>query len=199
MKRMVDASSSGSLITGLLAGDPHARDRFVELWGPIVLGWCGRLGGPGIDAEDAAHDAFERALARLHTLRDPRALPGWLYQLTRHTVVDHRRAAWFRRWLPGAEPVLPWDGPGPEEALVDGDLARKVHAAIDALPTDLREVLVLCEVEERNAVEVAELVGVPLGTVKSRLRRARERFASEARRRGLTPDMELRRAEEDVG
>ena len=142
---------------------------------------------------------MERALERLHTLRDPRALPGWLYQLTRRTVIDHRRQAWFRRWVPGAS----WEGPSyehcPERAYGDADLARKVHAAIDRLPTELREVLVLCDVEERNAVEVAELVGVPLGTVKSRLRRAREYFAVEARRRGLTPDGVFGEAAEDLG
>lgn len=196
---MADSSASAALLPAVLAGDPHALGRFVELWASDVLRWCTRLGGPGIDAEDAAHDVFERALARLHSLRDPRALPAWLYQLTRRTVEDHRRQAWLRRWIPGASTERPSTRPSPEAAVADEDLARKVHAAIDALPVRLREVLVLCEIEERNAIEVADLVGAPLGTVKSRLRHARVRFAREAQRRGLTPDAVLRRAEEDVG
>lgn len=196
---MADLNASAALVPAVLAGDSHARDRFVELWAADVLRWCSRLGGPGIDAEDATHDVFERALAKLHTMRDPRALPGWLYQLTRRTVGDHRRQAWLSRWIPGANTDRASPRPSPEAAVADDDLARKVHEAIDALPVRLREVLVLCEIEERNAIEVADLVGVPLGTVKSRLRDARARFAKEAARRGLTPDAVLRSAEEDVG
>ena len=190
--------TGAALLPAVLAGDPRGRERFVELWAPVILGWCARLGGPGLDPEDTAHDVFELALSRLHTLRDPRALAGWMYQLTRRTVVDHRRKAWVRRWLPGASvPEAPSPHPGPDLQLAQARLARLVHAAIDALPTELREVLVLSEVEERNATEVAELVGVPLGTVKSRLRRARERFALEARARGLSPDDLV--AAEDAG
>jgi RNA polymerase sigma-70 factor (ECF subfamily) len=101
-------------------------------------------------------------------------------------VIDHRRRAWLRRWVPGLVPDVP--APGAESRAERDNLAAAVREALEDMPAELREVIVLCELEERNGAEVAELLGVPLGTVKSRLRRARERFEAEARRRGLAPD-----------
>lgn len=174
-------------IPGVLAGDADARDAFVAATAPTVLGWCERLGGPHIDAEDAAHDALERALSRLHVLRDPDAFAPWLYQLTRRVVLDHRRRAWLRRWVPGFVIDPPDPREGAPDALARSETVAAVRTILDDLPVELREVLVLCEIEERGGAEVAELVGVPLGTVKSRLRRARARFEKGARRSGLAP------------
>lgn len=183
---MREREASVGLLPAVVAGDPSARDRLFELWAPVVLRWCARLGGPGIDEEDAAHDVLENVLARAHTIRDARALPAWIFATTRRVIIDHRRRAWFRRWLPVLVPDVA--DPAAEHRPERDDLARTVRDALDALPADLREVLVLCELEERNGVEAAELLGVPLGTVRSRLRRARARFEVEARRRGLAPD-----------
>jgi RNA polymerase sigma-70 factor (ECF subfamily) len=178
------------LLSAVVAGDARASDRLLEAWAPTVLRWCARLGGPAIDPEDAAHDVFANVFARLHTLRYPERFPAWLYQTTRRVVIDHRRRAWLRRWVPGLVPDVEDDTDGPARRAERSDLAREVWEALDALPQDLREVLVLCEIEERDGVEVATLVGLPLGTVRSRLRRARARFEVEARRRGLGPDGE---------
>ena len=167
--------------------DPDPRPlRYADLvdaWAVPVLRWCARLGGPRIDPEDAAQDVFERVLRRLPTLRDPATLPAWLFQLTRRVVIDHRRRAWLRRWVGGTVPDV-----SDPRGVDDADTARVVHAVLDVLPRDLREVLVLCDLEERTADEAAELVSVPVGTIRSRLRRARERFEVEARRRDLVPD-----------
>lgn len=176
-------SASPALVDAVVRGDAQARDELVRSWGPVVLRWCARLGGPRVDEDDAAHDVFEQVLERLHTLRDPAAFPAWLYRTTRRVVSDHRRRAWLRRWVGDLvfEPAVP--------PRVDrDDDARLVLELLDALPADLREVLVLCELEERDAHEVATLVGLPLGTVKSRLRRARARLAAAARARGLAPE-----------
>ena len=76
------------------------------------------------------------------------------------------------------EPTTADPRPGPDHDPV----AARVHRALDALSEDLRAVLVLCDLEERPAPEAAALLGVPEGTVRSRLRRARHAFAEEARR-----------------
>lgn len=164
-------------------GDRAAIDAMALAWGPTVLRWCARLGGPRVDPEDAAHDAFVRILDKLHTLRDPDAFPAWLFQTCRSVISLHRRRAWVRRWA-GA---ITGEVPDPVDRFAESDLAAAVQAALDALPHDLREVLVLCEVEGRTDSEAAVLLGIPLGTIKSRLRRARELFATEATALGLAP------------
>lgn len=157
----------------------------VDVWAVPVLRWCARLGGPRIDPEDAAQDVFERVVRRLDSVRDPATLPAWLFAITRRVVIDHRRRAWLRRWVPGSVPDVADPRAHPTD---DADTARVVRDVLDVLPRDLREVLVLTDLEERTADEVAALTGLPVGTVKSRLRRARARFEALARRRGLEPD-----------
>ncbi len=164
-------------------GDRAAIDAMALSWGPTVLRWCARLGGPRVDPEDAAHDTFIRILDKLHTLRDPQAFPAWLFQTCRSVISLHRRRAWLRRWA-GA---VTGDVPDPVDRFARSDLIAAVQAALDQLPAELREVLVLCEVEGRTDSEAALLLGVPVGTAKSRLRRARERFAAEATDLGLAP------------
>lgn len=173
----------GSVHADLLAaveGDPQAVERTVAAWGPTVLRWCARLGGPRIDADDAAQDVLERIVRKLGTVREPDRFGAFVFQTCRGVIAQHRRRAWLRRWAGpfATEPPAPVEDP----------VAREVHAAVDALDADLREVLVLCDLEERTDTEVAALLGLPVGTLKSRLRRARQRFAEEAGRRGLAPD-----------
>ena len=132
---------------------------------------------PHIDAEDAAQDVLERVLRKLHRLDDPATFPAWLFQTCRGVIAQHRRRAWLRRWVGAPDPTLADARPGPDR----DPLAARVHQTLDALPADLREVLVLCDLEERPASEVGQLLGIPEGTVRSRLRRGRALFAERAR------------------
>lgn len=170
-----------ALLLAVTEGDDEARAALVRAWGPVVLGWCARLGGGAIDVEDVAHEVMLKMLLRLDTLRAPEAFPAWLFSVTRSELNRARRRAWLRRWLPGAPPeqVAPAADP------VANDLIRRVHRALDRLDPSLREVLVLCDLEERTDPEAAQLLGLPVGTVKSRLRRARAAFEVEARRLGI--------------
>ncbi len=182
---MHESAPTPSLLAAVARGEHEARAQLIRLWGPTVLRWCARLGGPGLDEEDAAHDVFERVITSLDRLRAPEAFASWLFQITRRVVRGHRRQAWFRRWVPGFIPDISDAKPGPSRMLEVSQEALQVREALAALPESLREVLVLCEIEERDGPEVAEILDLPLGTVKSRLRRARAAFAREARRRGL--------------
>jgi RNA polymerase sigma-70 factor (ECF subfamily) len=162
--------------------EPGARDRLMEASLPMALAWCMRLGGPKVDAEDAAHDALMIVWTRITSLNTPERYTAWLYGIVRRVLAAHRRRAWVRRWVPGAEADGVDRGPSPARVAQQSELVRGVQEAIEKLPPKQREVLVLCELEERSDVEVAELLGVPLGTVKSRLRLARARFAQAAAR-----------------
>jgi RNA polymerase sigma-70 factor, ECF subfamily len=160
---------------------------------PSVLGWCRRLGGPKVDPDDAAQDVLLTAWKRLDSLREPEAFDSWLYGITRRVLAAHRRRAWVRRWTPGAMPEAIDPGRSPREEAELSEISREVQRILEQLPPAQREVLVLSDVEERSDNEVAELLGIPSGTVKSRLRLARGRFRRLADRKrdlllpGFTP------------
>jgi RNA polymerase sigma-70 factor (ECF subfamily) len=152
---------------------PGALDRLCAVWLPPVLGWALRLGGPKVDAEDVAHDVFLVVFDRLGDLRSPGAFQSWLFGITRRVVAAHRRRAWVRRWLPGAVPDTADPGIGPARETEQSQVATRVWAALEQLSPHHREILVLCDLEERADSEVAVMLDIPKGTVKSRLRRAR--------------------------
>jgi RNA polymerase sigma-70 factor (ECF subfamily) len=163
---------------------PDRDMRLIRLV-PLVAGWCARLGGGHIDADAAASDVLE-VLVRRYDAYDPaRSLEGWAWGITVRVVRDHRRAGWWRRWIPGAtiEPRASGSASGPAE---QAELTALVQAILGSLSELHREVLVLHDLEERPALEVAEILGIPEGTVRSRARLARAAFKAEAERRGLS-------------
>jgi RNA polymerase sigma-70 factor (ECF subfamily) len=176
------------LLTRVRDGDREARRDLFEAWAPVVLRWCVHIGGPGIDAEDAAHDVLVTAMDRLATLRQADRFDSWMFGITRRVLAAHRRSGWFRRWLPGVLGDVPDSAEGPGAVCERNETVLRVRVVLDGLPTELREVLVLCEIEERPDEDVAAMLELPTGTVKSRLRRARARFNELARRSALAPD-----------
>jgi RNA polymerase sigma-70 factor (ECF subfamily) len=119
---------------------------------------------------------------RLHTVTSPRAFPSWVFSVVRNTVRDRRREAFGRRWDSGTEvPAI-----AVETDFEGRDTLDQVWGLMDQLTPELREVLVLCDVEQRTDPEAAEILGVPVGTAKSRLRRARERLREAAEADGLS-------------
>ncbi len=168
-----------------LRGGSGERDRLLDVWLPVVVRWCGHLGGPGVDAEDAAHDVFIVALRRMDRLYDEAHLAAWLFGITRRVLAQHRRRAWVRRWVPGLTVDVADPARGPAALVVADETAARVRAVLAQLPLAERQVLLLCLVEDRSDREVAEMLGIPHGTVKSRMRRARARFLEVAARAGL--------------
>ncbi|MEZ4315929.1 MAG: sigma-70 family RNA polymerase sigma factor [Myxococcota bacterium] len=179
-----------------LDGSDDAIDALAKAWLPTVYAWCHRLGGPGVDAEGAAHDVLMVMVRRLHTVQSPEQFPSWLFGTCRRVIANHRRKAWLRRWVPGPIRERAHPDPGPERSVQARQAADLVWAALEALPVDQREVLVLCELEERSGSEAAELLGIPLGTVKSRLRAAKQAFRSAVEASGGAPTADAPRAVE---
>lgn len=177
-----------SLLQAAQSGDAQARERLFAQWLPVVTRWCARMGGPSVDPEDAAADVLICVLTRLEKLRNPECFDAWLYGITRRTLAAHRRRAWVKRWVPGV-----FSDPDDPEARPDRHteqsvLAGKVAKILEEMTANQREVLVLCDVEERTDEEVAGLLEIPVGTVKSRLRLARQSFRTLCTRSGLAGD-----------
>ncbi|MEO0603870.1 MAG: RNA polymerase sigma factor [Myxococcota bacterium] len=161
------------LVLDALGGEQNEVNLLVKAWLPHVYRWCERLGGPGFDSEDAAHEILLVMCRRLHSLRDAGQFPSWLFGITRRTLANHRRRAWWKRWLPAAV-VEDRGAPAAQHRSSEiSDAHRTVWTALSSLTEAHREVIVLCELEERSGSEAAALLGIPLGTVKSRLRSAR--------------------------
>ena len=139
------------------------------------------------DADDVVQEAAFRAIRYFHTLRkdDPREVRSWLFSIVRRvcmtTYADRRHAATTSVSLD--EPTLQLVDPreAPDAATEHALVRERVQAAVDRLPDVLREVVVLREVEQCSYQEIASITGVPIGTVMSRISRARARLAAMLR------------------
>jgi len=180
LESMKQGISPAQRVRLAMDGDVQAWEQLAVTWLPTVHSWCLRLGGPRLDAGDLTQEVFIIAFTRLHALRDPQAFPAWIFGITRREVLRQGRRAWLRRWVPGLEPEEPVSTVGPDADAERTQLVREVQAVLQRLPLAQREVLVLCDVDERTSAEVATMLGVPHGTVRSRLRLARARFRKEA-------------------
>jgi RNA polymerase sigma factor (sigma-70 family) len=129
-------------------------------------------------AQDLAQEAMLRALRYFHAFRGEEARP-WLLRIVRNTWSDLRtRSGAADRPLEEIE-NRPAEGPDPEQSALAGDRRRQIAAALAALPAEAREILVLREIEDLSYKHIAAVLDLPIGTVMSRLARAREKLAAE--------------------
>ncbi|CAB3670178.1 sigma-70 family RNA polymerase sigma factor [Trinickia soli] len=122
-------------------------------------------------ADDLVQDTAERALARVGAFRQGTNVRAWLFTILRHIYIDQFRA---RREIACDDDTAPWHNMEAPREVVDGLVLRDLQRALYHLPLEQREVLLLVGVEELSYQEAASVLGVPIGTVMSRLSRARE-------------------------
>jgi len=141
-----------------------------------------RLGGPRIEVEDVVQDVFLVLARREPVFENEAALAAWLGRTTAHVVRNHRRRAWFRRVLLGAEePVSSY--PSALETIERRRATAVVYEILDAMPERHRVPFVLFELEGMSGEEIAAITGARVGTVWVRLHRARAEFAARLARR----------------
>jgi RNA polymerase sigma-70 factor (ECF subfamily) len=126
-------------------------------------------------AEDVVQDAAERAFRHIATFRGDNAA-AWVLRIVRNQAMDT-----LKKTRPAAEldEDLPDQGPLPDAELVRAEGETTLQAALSGLPPKLRECLVLRELEEMSYRDIADVVGVPVGTVMSRLWKARQQLMSQ--------------------
>ncbi|MBV8393009.1 MAG: sigma-70 family RNA polymerase sigma factor [Alphaproteobacteria bacterium] len=133
-------------------------------------------------AQDVAQEAMLRALRYFHAFRGEEARP-WLMRIVRNTWHDIRMKKGGNDEPLEVVENRPADGPDPEQNALGSDRRRHVAEALAALPQDLREVLVLREIEDLSYKQIAATLDLPIGTVMSRLSRGREKLAADLRGR----------------
>ena len=152
-----------------------------------VLRWVIRLGGPHVHAEDVAQDVFATALRRHASFRGDSSPRTWLFAITRNVVRNARRRSALRRFVGmDSVPEPAAEGPSAEDALGATRRRRAVQEALETLSTKHREAIVLVDLEGLTAREAGALLGVPEGTISSRLHHGRAAFAIALTRLGIT-------------
>lgn len=138
---------------------------------PQLRRYARALTGDAAWADDLVQDAAERALSRSASFRAQSNLRAWLLTILRHLYIDQLRG---RREIAVDDERAPWRTLEAPHGEVDGLVLRDLQRALYQLPDGQREVLLLVCVEELSYGEASEVLGVPCGTVMSRLSRARE-------------------------
>jgi RNA polymerase sigma-70 factor, ECF subfamily len=177
------------LLDRCLAGDNHAWETFVREHTRRVYRQCYRFAGRHSEAEDLTQEVFLRVFRALGTFRrDEASIAGWLTRLTRNLLVDHYRATRSERLTlslcdrSGFEHILINTAASPDRALARREARDLVRSILASLEPELRDPIVFRDLEEMNYREIALLVDIPVGTVKSRLHRARTELARITRR-----------------
>ena len=129
-------------------------------------------------AQDVAQEAMLRALRYFHAFRGEEARP-WLLRIVRNSWNDFRTRRGANDQPLDLVMERADEGPDPEQSALDGDRRRHVAASLAALPADAREILVLREIEDLSYKHIASVLDLPVGTVMSRLARAREKMAAD--------------------
>ncbi|MEN3203051.1 MAG: sigma-70 family RNA polymerase sigma factor [Atribacterota bacterium] len=138
------------------------------------------------DAEDLTQEAFVKAFFALKTYKDSFEFSTWMYRIARNVCLDYFRRQKIRSFFSLNTPVgeekegevedfLPSDK-DPEEGVLEGEILERVSQAVEKLPWKFREVIVLRYIEELPYEEIAQILGIPVGTVKTYLHRAKEKL-----------------------
>jgi RNA polymerase sigma-70 factor (ECF subfamily) len=151
----------------------EAFDQWVADHVAVLYRVAYRLLGNGHDAEDVVQDAFRSAWTSRHLYDRCRSERAWLLAILRRRVADHWRRRETREVTAGADFSEPLTGA--TDPFAD-ELSATMQAALDRLPVQLRETLLLVVVGELTHQEAADLQGIPLGTVLSRVSRARSQL-----------------------
>jgi RNA polymerase sigma-70 factor (ECF subfamily) len=183
-RREDEQDQSEQLVRSILAGDDGAFDRLVLLHKRFVFNLCYRLLGDYDDADDCAQEVFIKVFRSLESFRFESSFRTWLYRVAANTCKNRLRSLEYRLGLKKVRlnmteengqkaPEIGNHSQSPATAFNRKEIGRLIQEAIGKLPTDQRLVVVLRDMEGRSYEEIVEITGLRLGTLKSKLSRAR--------------------------
>jgi len=178
----MDSLSDQAIVERVIAGDVEAFSVLVERYQDRVYSAVLNYVSDPDDAVDITQEAFVKAYSKLSSFDSASALYTWLYRIAINTAIDHLRKRKSRRTESldddkytevGYEPMSRDPSADPDRMLIKSEQQRALRKAISSLSDKLRSVAVLHDVEGLSQEEVAQILKVPIGTVKSRVSRAR--------------------------
>jgi RNA polymerase sigma-70 factor (ECF subfamily) len=173
-----------SLVERCLSGEDAAWEELVRSHTRRVYGLCYRFTGRDAEAQDLVQEVFLRIFRTLKTFRaEEGSFATWLTRVTRNLLIDHYRRARHDRITDSIEDQLPVLEEGlsvaarTDSALAGREASELLQAALGKLSPELRETVILRDLQDMEYREVAQVLNVPEGTVKSRLNRGRAELA----------------------
>jgi len=174
------------LVARLTLGDRTAIAELYDAHHAAVRAFAKRLVGEVAAAEDLVHEVFVALPQAVRGYRGEASLRTFLISVAVNHARHHVRAAARRRYAMERYEREPLRGStDPEQVTGRRELALALERCLDALPLDQRVAFVLCEVEERTSSEVAQIVGAPEGTVRTRLFHAKKKLRALLEREGV--------------
>lgn len=162
------------LVAATLDGRGEAFGTLVERYDRAVYHLAYRTLGDAEEARDVAQEAFFKAFRSLRTFRPGSKFSTWIFAITYHACCD--RLGRRKRYSSAELPERADPGAGPEQQAIVADEARRLRAAIARLPEKYRSVITLYHLQGRQYDEIAQVLEIPIGTVKTHLFRAKEQL-----------------------
>ncbi len=185
------APTDDDLVEAFQAGDLSAFDDLVRRWDRKMQGAIYRIMGSEEEARDLSQETFLRAYRALKAFKGEARFSSWLYQIALNVCRDRMRRKRGRSFVSldeldetGQSPPA-FAGPSALEIAERNDVARAVSAAVAALPEEQREVIVLKEYQGLTFLEIAEILGLPMSTVKTRLYRGLGQLRERLEQQGI--------------
>lgn len=182
-----NAAEALALIRAYRAGDGAALGRLLRVYEQRVYATCWRFTRNHEDATDLAQQTFLNAVRHLDAFDGRAAFGTWIFRICTNACISHLRKEKLRRHQ-GEESMRGEAAPEPppESRVETDEMHRRLHEALSAIDADSRAMLVLRDWQGLDYGEIATVLGVPVGTVKSRLFRARAVLREELERRGVS-------------
>lgn len=175
------------LVVRLRAGEEQAFTEVFELYKGLVFTLCRKLLTDRTEAHDVTQDVFLTLFRKVRSFRGECSLKTWLYRVTLNQAANRNR--WWKRRsrnrtislslsVDESTPTLdiPSDQPTPDRKAWAGELQKAIETGLESLPFEQRAAVVLRDVQGLRYEEIAEVTGVGVGTVKSRIARGRDRL-----------------------
>ena len=180
------AADEADLVRRALGGEDRAWAALVDLHGASLHRACLWLLGEPDEAEDVVQEAFVRAWMRRTDFDPARPFHPWIHRIARNLALNRLRRRHLWGLLPLAGTREPVARERAERDVEDAELGRAVASCVAGLPARLRECFTLRHEEELGYAAIAEALGIPVGTVMSRLSRARARMRDCLTAKGVT-------------